>query len=125
MRTKILFEADGKVFLGELNDSALAQRVIAKLPAKCRMSRWGDEYYGAIDLAAELEGETSEVVAEGTIAYWPPGDALCIFFGPTPASEGQEPRAASPVALLGEIVSDNLNELRDLAGSVEFSITVE
>ena len=42
----------------------------------------------------------------GEIAYWPPGKAFCIFFGPTPASSGEAPRAASPVNPLGRISGD-------------------
>jgi hypothetical protein len=45
-------------------------------------------------------------MAVGEIAYWPPGSAFCIFFGPTPASEGSEPRAASPVNPAGQIEGD-------------------
>jgi hypothetical protein len=42
----------------------------------------------------------------GDIAYWPPGSALCIFFGKTPASRGEEIRAASPVTVLGRVDGD-------------------
>jgi len=46
---------------------------------------------------------TREAVPVGAIAYWPPGDALCLFWGPTPASVDDEPRAASGVAVVAEI----------------------
>jgi hypothetical protein len=51
-------------------------------------------------------------MAVGEIAYWPPGSAFCIFFGPTPASEGNvpgggdAPRAASDVNPLGRVEGD-------------------
>ena len=34
------------------------------------------------------------------------GQAFCIFFGPTPASEGGEIRAYSAVNILGRIIGD-------------------
>jgi len=40
------------------------------------------------------------------VGYWPPGTALCIFFGPTPASRGEEIRAASAVNMVGKMVGD-------------------
>ncbi|MCJ7677601.1 MAG: hypothetical protein MUO35_07770, partial [Anaerolineales bacterium] len=42
----------------------------------------------------------------GELAYWPPGSAFCIFFGPTPVSRGQAPRAASNVNPLGIVDGD-------------------
>ena len=42
----------------------------------------------------------------GTLAYWPPGSAFCIFYGPTPASNCDQPRAASPVNIVGCITDD-------------------
>ena len=48
----------------------------------------------------------SETVELGDLGYWPPGSAFCIFFGPTPASRGQEIRPASPVNVFGRISGD-------------------
>ena len=45
-------------------------------------------------------------MAIGELAYWPPGNAFCIFFGPTPVSCGNEPRAANPCNPLGQILDD-------------------
>jgi uncharacterized protein len=42
----------------------------------------------------------------GALAYWPPGNAFCIFFGKTPASRGDEIRAASAVNSVGSIEGD-------------------
>ena len=44
-----------------------------------------------------------EAVEMGDLGYWPPGSAFCIFFGPTPASRGDEIRPASPVNVVGRI----------------------
>ena len=42
----------------------------------------------------------------GDLAFWPPGSALCLFFGPTPASRGDEIRPSSPVTVVGRIEGD-------------------
>ena len=47
-----------------------------------------------------------EVVDEGDVAYWPEGNCFCVFFGKTPASKGDEVRAASKVNVFGKIVGD-------------------
>jgi len=67
---------------------------------------WGEEIYFSIPVAAGLEEGAREVVSAGELAYWPPGKAFCIFFGPTPASRGKEIRAASAVTIIGNILSD-------------------
>ena len=47
-----------------------------------------------------------EVVELGDLGYWPPGQAFCLFFGPTPASQGDEIRPASEVTVIGRISGD-------------------
>ena len=46
------------------------------------------------------------MVELGDVGYWPPGQALCLFFGPTPASRGDEIRPASAVNIVGAIEGD-------------------
>jgi len=97
----------GKVSLeAELNDSATAKSVLKALPITGRANRWGDEIYFSIPVEADEEPGAKADVAVGEIAFWPPGSAFCIFWGPTPASSGSEPRAASPVNSLGKIDGD-------------------
>ena len=88
-----------------LSATKTAEAIWNALPIEGRASRWGDEIYFSIGLS--LAGEAGrEVVEVGDLGYWPPGKALCIFFGPTPASEGKEPRAASPVNVFGRVDGD-------------------
>ena len=88
-----------------LNDSATAAQVWDALPIEASGNVWGDEIYFRIP---ELEPEDGavEVVDMGAVAYWPPGSALCLFFGRTPASVGDEIRPASAVNALGAIEGD-------------------
>ena len=101
----------GRVCLmAELNASRTAEAILRALPIEGSGNRWGDEIYFGIPVVAEEE-DTKEVVAVGDLAYWPPGRACCIFFGPTPASHGEEIRPASPVNIVGR-VSDDATRLR-------------
>jgi hypothetical protein len=67
---------------------------------------WGDEVYFGISAEMGLEPDTRAEMAVGELGYWPTGDAFCIFFGPTPASSGDTPVAASPVNILGRVLGD-------------------
>ena len=91
---------------GEINNSKTAQLILEALPIETETSLWGEEIYFAIPVKAELDSGAREVVLMGDLGYWPTGRAFCIFFGPTPASRGDEIRAASAVNLIGKIVSD-------------------
>jgi len=86
-----------------LNDSATATAVWDALPLSVPGQTWGDEIYFSIPVKATPESP-QETVEMGDLGYWPPGSAFCIFFGPTPASQGQEIRPASPVNVFGRIV---------------------
>ena len=88
-----------------LNGSQTARAIWDALPIEARGETWGEEIYFGIGLSAAAE-EPQEVVEVGDLAYWPPGRAFCIFFGPTPVSRGTECRPASPVNVVGKIVGD-------------------
>jgi len=88
-----------------LNDSETAQKMWEALPIEGRVNTWGDEIYFSIPINIGLENAKA-VVSEGDLAYWPPGNAFCIFFGTTPVSRGNEIRPASPVNIFGKIIGD-------------------
>ena len=90
----------------ELNDGPSAKSIADALPIKARAQRWGGEIYFRIPVRAELEEDSRDVLEAGELGYWPPGKAFCIFFGPTPASLGDEIRAASQVNIVGKIKGD-------------------
>ena len=89
-------------FKARLNNSITSEKLRGILPVESKVSRWGEEIYFSIPLHEEIENG-KEVMEIGDIAYWPPGNAFCIFFGRTPASTGNEPRAASEVTVLGKL----------------------
>jgi hypothetical protein len=105
MPHKIRITAGSVSVEAELNDSKTAAAIAAALPIQARGQTWGDEIYFDIGLALAAEGPR-EVVEMGDLGYWPPGQAFCIFFGPTPMSRGDEIRPASPVNVVGRVVSD-------------------
>lgn len=105
MARLITIKAGGVEAQAELNDSATADAVWNALPITARGSTWGDEIYFAIPVKLGEENARATVDL-GDLGYWPPGSAFCIFFGPTPASQGNEIRPASPVNVLGKVVGD-------------------
>jgi hypothetical protein len=88
-----------------LNDSRTARAIWDALPIEAKAQTWGDEIYFAIGVS-EAEDSARETVELGDLGYWPPGHAFCIFFGPTPASHGDEIRPASPVNVVGSVAGD-------------------
>jgi hypothetical protein len=103
-----------------LNDTKVAAAVWTALPLDFRVQRWGDEVYGSVplDLAQEVP---QEVVERGALAWWPPGHAVCLFFGPTPVSEADESRAASDVTVFG-IVEGDPTVFKAVSGSARMRI---
>ncbi len=122
MATRIVIEAGACRMEAELSDSAAARRIAEALPATASMSRWGDEYYGSIGLDILQDATGRELMAVGEIAYWPPGKALCIFFGRTPASTDERPRAASTVLPVGRVTA-GLEGLKALPDRVKMKIS--
>jgi hypothetical protein len=90
----------------ELGDSKTAQLIWEALPIEAKANLWGEEIYFSIPVKTGLEKGAKEVVSAGDLGYWPTGHAFCIFFGPTPASRGDEIRAASAVNMIGKVLSD-------------------
>jgi len=110
----IVIRAGGNSFKAELDDSVTGKAIYGALPIRAKAQRWGGEIYFSIPVSCELEEDSREVLEEGELGYWPPGTApstglrasFCIFFGPTPASSGDEIRAASAVNIVGRIKGD-------------------
>lgn len=90
-----------------LEDNPMADAFWAALPIDGRAQLWGDEIYFSTPVRAPANaGEGAETVELGAVAFWPPGNALCLFFGPTPMSANGEIRPASAVHVMGRIDGD-------------------
>jgi hypothetical protein len=121
MAEKIVIRAGGSSFEGELDDSVTGRAIYDALPLRASGQRWGGEIYFGIGVRCELEEGSRDEMEAGELAYWPPGQAFCIFFGATPASGGDEIRAASAVNVVGRIKGD-LSGLWDVPDGAEVLI---
>jgi hypothetical protein len=106
MTTPIRITAGKITVNAELDDTTLAKTVASKLPIETEPSEWGDEFYFGIPVRSGLDETATKKVKVGDIGFWPPGNAMAIFFGPTPMSSGADPVPASAVCLLGRITDD-------------------
>ncbi len=104
-----------------LLENETADAVWRALPLSAHGNRWGDEIYFEIPVQLSQAPDARDVLEVGELGYWPVGHAFCIFWGPTPASHGNEIRAYSPVNVLGRLDGDPL-VFQDLPGGIEIRI---
>ncbi|MEM2822728.1 MAG: cyclophilin-like fold protein [Thermofilaceae archaeon] len=123
MRIKLVFERSGTVIV-ELTgrNPRTAEALLRALPFESRARRWGEEVYFESPVDAGEE-DASELVEVGDVAYWPPGRALCLFFGPTPISRPGEIRPASSVNVIGRVV-EGLDVLRRVSSGERVRVEV-
>lgn len=114
----------GLTLTGEWNGTPAARKLAESLPLRSRVQVWGEEIYfdTGIELRSALGDRGVETVSVGDVAYWPPGRALCLFWGPTPISGPDEIRPASEVLLVGRLAGDP-QSLREAVGTRQ--VTVE
>ncbi|MGQ9632294.1 MAG: cyclophilin-like fold protein [bacterium] len=120
MAKKIRITVDNIKLDAELNDTKTAQKIWDALPIEAKGNLWGEEIYFSIPIKAGKE-KPQDVVERGDLAYWEPGSAFCIFYGPTPASYGDEVRPASAVTVFGRITGD-YSTLKKVKGSPKVKI---
>jgi len=106
MERRIIIEAGGIASEAILAESEAAKAIWHSLPIESTCSIWGDEVYFSIPVSLSLDETAKKIVDMGDLGYWPTGKALCVFFGPTPMSEGDEIRPASAVNIVGKIVGN-------------------
>ena len=100
MKVKIILNNKG--IEAELNNSKTAKKIYNSLPIESRVNIWGEEIYFDIDVECEEENAKEEVEI-GDLGYWLQGSCFCIFFGRTPVSTNDKPRAASKVNVFGKV----------------------
>jgi hypothetical protein len=119
---KINIEVENISIKAELLDTPTGRKIAEALPLEGSVNIWGDEIYFDIPLAIEQEPDARQDVDVGDLAYWPAGPAFCIFFGPTPVSTGDQPRAYSPVNVFGRAL-DNLQPLKRVSSGASIKIS--
>ena len=119
MPKAITIKIENVILKGEFNDTAAGQAMADALPIQCQWSRWGEEYYGSTRPAfRSYPGASTDLMEVGDLAYYAQNGWFCLFFGPTPASRGKEPRAAVPVQKVGRVTGD-WPSVKTLAESVK------
>lgn len=106
MNTKIRITAGGVSVEAELAATPCALAVIGVLPVEAAVNEWGDEFYFEVPVHIPLDETATRIVKIGDIGYWPVGNAVAIFFGPTPLSSGPQPVPASEVNIIGKITGE-------------------
>jgi uncharacterized protein len=116
-RISVDFTELNQTILIDLNESKspkTTRAILNSLPIKVKINRWGDELYtDKTPICAEEENSQS-VVYLSDVAYWPEGNAICLFMGPTPISK--EPNKIlpySPVNIIGKIVTPSTHDILD------------
>jgi hypothetical protein len=123
---KVVFLDIGREISIELDDShspKTVQKILENLPIEVKINRWGDELYTDKTQIIEREEDGKRQVNLFDVAYWPEGNALCLFYGPTPISEEGKILAYSPVNIVGRIIPDN-NEKEIVLGKIKDSTRV-
>jgi len=100
-RVKIKFILEG---LGEAEGELVRFKaprtidmIVRKLPISGRIALYKEEIYFEIPIKMGEE-KAKRTVETGTIAFWPMGSALCVFYG--------QSQPYSPVSILGTITKN-------------------
>jgi hypothetical protein len=115
-RVKIKFVMEG---VGEVEGELvrfLAPRtvdtIVRKLPVEGRAALWKEEVY--FEIPVKMGEEKAKATVEtGTIAFWPMGSALCIFYG--------QSQPYSPVSILGKI-TENLELFKQVKSGTTIKV---
>ncbi len=114
VKVKFLIEGAGEAE-GELV-RFLAPRtvdtIVRKLPIEGRAAIWKEEVYFEIPIKMGEE-KAKPTVEQGTIAFWPMGSALCVFYGKS--------QPYSPVSILGK-VTNNLDAFKQVKSGVTIRV---
>jgi len=107
----------------ELVDEPELEKLLENSSFEAKAERWGDEVYFELPVKLELKGERT-LMEVGEVAYWPDGNCLCIFSGPTPMSRDEQPVAYSKVKPLGRVI-EGLGRLKDVSNEELVRVSVK
>ena len=103
----------------ELDDSSspkTTKQFIEKLPFTLDLNIWGEEIYTNESPISESEENAKSTVKLNDVTYWPQGQAICLFYGPTPIGKKGEITPYSPVNVIGKIINPDkkiLSKIKD------------
>ncbi|MDH3192039.1 MAG: cyclophilin-like fold protein [Nitrosopumilus sp.] len=92
------------------------KQFVDKLPFSLTLNVWGEEIYTNESPIKMSEENAKSLVNLNDVAYWPKGKAICLFFGPTPIGKKGEITTASPVNVVGKIISPDKSILKIVDG---------
>jgi hypothetical protein len=88
------------------------ESIVRKLPLEGRAALWKEEVYFEVSLKMGEE-KAKPTVETGTIAFWPMGSAICVFYG--------QSQPYSPVSILGK-VTQNLEIFKQIKSGTRIRI---
>lgn len=99
-------------------DDTIAPKTIRSfldcLPLDVGINVWGEELY-TDKTPINAGGENSKpLVGVMDVAYWPPGKAICLFFGPTPIGKKGQIMPYSPVNVMGKIIETEKDFIKNV-----------
>ena len=109
--------------LDDTNSPKTVNDFVKKLPFSVDLNVWGDEIYTSESPINQSEENAKAPFHRNDVAYWPTGKAICLFYGYTPIGKSGEITPASPVNILGKIISPNKSVLDEADGkTAEFTL---
>ena len=106
-KLKMVFDDKLEVVVSLREDvTPTVEALLDAAPFAASANRWGDEVYFEAPSSAGLEEDARDEMSVGEVAFWPDGNAIAVFFGPTPVSKADEPRAYSPCNIVGRVDGD-------------------
>ena len=121
---RVIIKVEDVTVRADLLDTPTSKTIWQSLPIQSRVQTWGEEIYFSAGCSIAPEAEAKDVVSAGEIAYWPDGDAIAIGFGPTPISQGDEIRLASPCNIWA-IAIDDVKNFRPINANATVSVTAD
>jgi len=88
-------EAEGELI--RFSAPRTVDAILRRLPIEGRAALWKEEVYFETPIKAGEE-KAKPTVERGAVAYWPMGNALCIFYG--------ESQPYSPVNIVGKVTKN-------------------